>query len=85
MIGDRDSPQICRSSVNETAGRAATEFVQAIDVRLERRALLPTPEGLIEIGESPAMVTRPTTSAAPPSSAPPRKVEKRPRFASAAT
>ena len=33
--------------------RAATELVQAVDVRLERGALIPGPEGLIQIRVQP--------------------------------
>jgi hypothetical protein len=64
---------------------AAAQLVQAVDVRLERGTLTPGPEGFIQIGVHPRDGHLPRTSAAPPSNAPARKVEKRPRSVSAAT
>ena len=66
--------------------RTAAELVQAVDVRFERGALIPRPEALIQVGiETGNPSLSPGRRPAPPSSAPPRKVEKTPCAHSTAT
>ena len=65
--------------------RAATELVQAVDVRLERGALIPGTEGLVQIRVQPRDRHLAEDVGGASLEAPPRKFEKIPRSVSPAT